>query len=139
MACTVVTVIDGDTMDLICSRRKVRVRLYCIDAPELEQAPWGRASRAYLSAITPRRVVLVPKTTKYGFEDRFGRTVAEVLTPGEAPRNLNLSQVFAGHAAVYSRYCRDDRYHRTEQAARSAKSGIWTKSGLHQSPWRTRH
>ena len=139
MACAVAFVLDGDTMDLFCSGRKVRVRLHCIDAPEMEQAPWGPASRDHLRIIAPRAVILIPKPTRYGYKDRFGRTVGELLIPDESRQNLNISQVFTGNAAVYPRYCRDDRYYWTEEVARSVKAGIWKKAGLQQSPWRTRH
>jgi endonuclease YncB( thermonuclease family) len=138
-ACAVATVLDGDTMDLVCKGRKLRIRLHCIDAPELDQEPWGRRSRDHLRSITPRVVILVPKSTKYGFKDRFGRTVGEILTPDETGQNLNISQVFTGNAAVYPRYCHDDRYYLTEEVARSATSGIWARRGLQQTPWRTRH
>lgn len=138
MACSVAFVLDGDTMDLVCNGRKVRVRLHCIDAPEMEQAPWGPSSRDHLRTIAPRAVILIPKPTRYGYKDRFGRTVGELLIPDESRQNLNISQVFTGNAAVYPKYCRDDRYYWTEEVARSAKAGIWAQSGLQQSPWRTR-
>jgi endonuclease YncB( thermonuclease family) len=105
----------------------------------MAQEPWGGRSREHLRSVTPRRVILIPKSTRYGFKDRFGRTVGEVLAQDESRRNLNIAQVFSGSAAVYPRYCRDDRYFWTEQVARSAKSGIWASRGLHQTPWRTRH
>lgn len=139
VTCKVAVVLDGDTMDLVCKGREVRVRLHCIDAPELGQEPWGRRSRDHLRTITPRMVILVPKSTKYGYKDRFGRTIGEILTSDETRQNLNLSQVFSGSAAVYPRYCHDKRYFWTEEVARSARSGIWARGGLHQTPWRTRH
>lgn len=138
LACAVSYVADGDTMELLCDGAKQRVRLHCIDAPELDQSPWGRASRNHLRSITPRRVILIPKPAKHGYRDRFGRTVGEVLVPGEDPLSLNIAQVRTGNAAVYSRFCDEDRYYRTEEIARSARSGIWARSGAHQTPWRYR-
>lgn len=48
--CTVASVHDGDTLRATCDGERLQVRLYCIDAPELDQAPWGRESYARLEA-----------------------------------------------------------------------------------------
>ncbi len=88
--CAVRSIYDGDTMTVSCAGR-MKVRLYCIDAPEMGQKPWGRQSRDYLREITPPEVRLVA----HG-HDRYGRTVAEVFA---GAKNLNLEQVRAGRAA----------------------------------------
>jgi endonuclease YncB( thermonuclease family) len=108
------------------------VRLYCIDAPELAQAPWGRESRDHLRQIAPRQVTLRIRDT-----DRYGRKVAEVLTmDGE---NLNKRQVRDGQAAVYRQFCPDPAYGRLEADARAQGLGIWEKPGAQQTPWVYRH
>lgn len=43
--CRVLRVSDGDTITVNCSGQQDRVRLYCIDAPEMKQSPWGQRSR----------------------------------------------------------------------------------------------
>jgi endonuclease YncB( thermonuclease family) len=127
--CCVNSISDGDTLRATCAGEQVKIRLHCIDAPELGQRPWGQESRAYLRSITPRVVDLRIHST-----DRYGRKVAEVLDPatGEA---LNRAMVAAGHAAVYRRYCSDPSYTQAERAAERAALGIWSTPGLHQRPW----
>ena len=127
--CAVLSIYDGDNMTVRCDGRKIKVRLYCIDAPEMAQKPWGRQSRDHLRRITTDSVQLVVHT-----RDRYGREVGEVLAnPGSL--NLNQSQVQAGQAAEYDRYCKEPVYRDLESAARRAKVGIWSMPGLQQEPW----
>jgi endonuclease YncB( thermonuclease family) len=139
MVCMVDAVLDGDTMAVVCNGEQVKVRLHCIDAPEIGQGPWGIASRDFLAALTPRTVILVPQPTERGYRDRFGRLVAEVLTPDEGRRNLNMAQIFSGKAAVYPKYCAEERYAWVEAVARKAGAGIWATPGGQQTPWTWRH
>jgi endonuclease YncB( thermonuclease family) len=139
MLCNLSSVVDGDTLALVCNGRPTRVRLHCIDAPEMGQGDWGRASREHLAAMTPRTVMVVPIPTERGYRDRFGRIVGEVLVPDATRRNLGLAQVTDGQAAVYPRYCQDQRYFWVEAVARRARAGIWALPGWQQTPWKWRH
>lgn len=130
-ACRVDSVHDGDTLRATCDGRAVKIRLYCIDAPELEQRPWGPESRTYLRQILPQQIGVRERDT-----DRYGRLVAEVY--GHAGTLVNLALVERGIAAVYPRYCRDARYHEAQERARVEKLGIWEKPGDHQQPWEYR-
>lgn len=131
--CSVLSIYDGDTMTVACAGRKMKVRLYCIDAPEMDQEPWGRESRDHLRAITPPTVRVVVRD-----RDRYGREVAEVIVPDDSEENLNRAQVWAGQAAVYRRYCPDGNYDEAEDAARKLPAGIWREAGEQQNPsvWR---
>lgn len=126
-SCSVVRIYDGDTMTVNCAGKEERVRLYCIDTPEMGQEPWGRQSRDYLRRITPSQVEIATHD-----RDRYGRVIGEVLSGG---RSLNLAMVEAGQAAVYNRYCSDDRYPPAERQAKAARLGVWAEPGLHQRPW----
>ena len=132
--CTVSSVYDGDTLRAECGGEKVKVRLYCIDAPEMGQKPWGRESRDHLRELVPRNSAI---SLKIYDTDKYGRRVAEVLKIDE---NQNALMVKDGHAAVYRTYCtRANReYYRGEEQARQGKLGIWEKSGLQQRPWEWR-
>jgi endonuclease YncB( thermonuclease family) len=130
----VLSIYDGDTMTVACAGQKKKVRLYCIDAPEMGQEPWGRESRDHLRAITPPTVRLVVRD-----RDRYGREVAEVIVPDDSEENLNRAQVWAGQAAVYRRYCSEDSYIEAEYSARQMPAGVWQKPGSHQTPWIWRH
>jgi len=128
--CQVNSVYDGDTMRVTCDTEKHKVRLYCIDTPEMQQKPWGLESRDALRAITPKRVNLLKHDI-----DRYGRIVAEVFA---GDMNLNLQMVKQGQAAVYARYCKDDVYFEAEKLARQQALGIWSREGLQQTPWQWR-
>jgi endonuclease YncB( thermonuclease family) len=132
-ACVVSSVHDGDTLRLTCDGEHVKVRLYCIDAPELSQKPWGQESRDHLRAITPKQVILIPRD-----KDRYGRTVGELLTADGTRASINLRMVADGLAAVYPKYCNERRFYRAEQRAREDRAGVWAKAGPQQEPWRTR-
>ena len=134
LSCTLLRVLDGDSLELRCNDQTLEVRLHCIDAPEWGQTPWGKRSLRHLEAITPRRVELEGLET-----DRFGRTVGEVYGTGPGRPLLNLEQVASGQAAVYRHYCEDPRFDRAEQAARKAGLGIWSRLGEQQTPWEFRH
>ncbi len=128
--CTVNSVYDGDTMRVTCNGKRMKVRLYCIDTPEIRQRPWGKESRDYLRSITTEQVVVIA----HG-RDRYGRTIGEVFTDDEKRKNLNLEMVRSGHAAVYPKYCNDRQYYQAEGEAKKIAAGVWEKPGLHQSPW----
>lgn len=128
--CEVNSVYDGDTMRVTCNGKKTKIRLYCIDTPEMEQRPWGTESRDFLRALTPANVTLKAYDT-----DRYGRLVAEVFV---GSRNLNLAMVEHGQASVYSRYCKKQAYFDKQQQAQKNNIGIWSKPGLQQEPWNWR-
>jgi len=149
--CRLVEIYDGDTVTLKCgSREEERVRLQCIDAPEMGQGEWGTRARDRLAELLGgnfatvrrgRKEVLVP-SRRISVElerfdiDRYGRTVAG-LTRNRT--DINLEMVERGAAAVYRKYCKDDRYYAAERVARSARLGIWRRPGLQQTPWEWRH
>lgn len=125
--CAVLSVHDGDTMTVYCDERKVKVRLYCIDAPELSQDPWGRYSRDYLQKIAGGEVNLLLMKL-----DKYGRYVGKVISGNS---DLNMAQIQNGNAAVYRRYCNDADYLSAENKARELGIGIWSSMGAHQQPW----
>lgn len=125
--CKVNSVHDGDTLRVTCDGQKVKVRLYCIDTPELSQRPWGIESRDHLRSLIEGEVVLV----EHG-KDRYGRILAEVYSKD---KNLNLLLVESGMAAVYTKYCKLDDYYRSQDVAHNQQLGIWSKPGLQQTPW----
>jgi len=128
-ACRVQSIHDGDTMRLDCSGQSIKVRLYCIDAAELEQQPWGRSAHKFLRKIAPRRVQLESID-----KDDYGRVVGEVR-PSESEPSLNWRLVREGYAVVYTQYCNDPSYYRAEREARTAGLGVWREDGLQQTPW----
>lgn len=131
---TVVAVGDGDSLRVRREgedSRPIRVRLACIDAPELQQRPWGAASRAALQTRLPpgRSVLVLPHD-----RDRYGRTVAEVISE----LNINLVMVEDGQAFVYRRHlgpCDGREYLQAEFRASRHRYGVWQVPGGITRPW----
>ncbi len=130
--CKVVRVYDGDTVTLECpdQTEKIRIRMYCIDTPEIKQEPWGKQSRDHLRSLIPLNTAV--KYEKID-QDRYGRIVAELFTLDG--NNLNQQQVASGMAAVYTTYCKKPEYLPIQAQAQRSKLGIWSEEGLQQTPW----
>ena len=132
----VLSIGDGDTISVRQgSGDSIRVRLACIDAPEMAQRPAGPAARAALQQLLP---VGSPVTLAVQTTDRYGRTVAEVV--GEI--NLNLVMVEDGQAFAYRHYlhqCDAQAYLEAEYRASRHRYGIWQPPGGIERPWLFRH
>ena len=93
---------DGDTCTATTGEK---VRLACIDTPELvgkraEPVP-ARAARDHLRALVVGKEVRIRRIT----EDRYGRTVAELLL---GTINVQQEMVATGHAEIlwpYAHQC----------------------------------
>lgn len=111
----------------------LKVRLACIDAPELKQPP-GEKSRDYFSWLLNRggNKVKVQAITV----DRYGRTVAQLWN------NYGLIQsqmAIAGMAYGYDQYKKDcpdwPAIQSTQAQAQEAKLGVWRLPNGGQRPW----
>lgn len=120
----VIGVTDGDTITVLDNaKRQHAVRLAGIDSPERKQA-FGQRSRQSLSDMLFQKAVTID-THK---NDKYGREIGKVLLDG---RDLNLEQLRRGMAWHYKAYDREqspadrEMYAATEDAARSARIGLW--------------
>ena len=133
---TVLRVADGDSLKVRIHGQFRTVRLACIDAPELDQPPWGTVSRAWLQARLPpgTPVRLVPKAT-----DRYGRLVAEVITAAGVPEvSINRMLVENGQAFVDPRHvnqCDATRLREAQERASGQRTGVWQEPGGIERPW----
>jgi micrococcal nuclease len=131
----VLSVGDGDTITVQTSSSKVTVRLGCIDAAEIAQSPYGKASTDQLKTFLP---VGKPVRIRAIETDRYSRTVGEVFV-GE--QLVNLDMVKLGQAVVYRQYlggCKssEKQYLQAEAAAKSRKIGWWNQpSNCMVMPW----
>ena len=94
----IATCYDGDTCTTTTGER---VRLACIDTPELvgmraEPVP-ARAARDHLRNLVVGKKVGIRRITK----DRYGRTVVELFL---GTTNVQQEMVVSGHAEIYWRY-----------------------------------
>ena len=131
---TVLSIGDGDTIRVQQGQQRLTIRLACIDAPEMAQAPDGANARRYLQTRLRlgSSVTLRPQAV-----DRYGRTVAEVI--GEV--NLNLAMVEDGMAFAYRQYlgqCNARDYLDAEFRASRSRYGVWRTPGGITRPWEFR-
>lgn len=115
----VVSVKDGDTIEVLYDGKAVRIRLAHIDCPEKGQ-PFGNNAKQFASDQCFAMVVRVEQTDD---PDRYGRLIAEVF---QDDRCLNKELVKAGLAWHFLKYSSDAEYARLEREARSGQTGLWS-------------
>lgn len=130
-----VAVVDGDTLRVDGKR----VRLWGIDAPELEQACHDKTGAAYLCGVMAREALTAMiagvqiSCTQFD-RDRYGRAVdvctAEPVTLHDF--DIGDAMVRAGWALDWARYS-NRAYLEAEIEARQAGRGIW--AGSFELPW----
>jgi endonuclease YncB( thermonuclease family) len=134
-AATVLSVGDGDSLRLRRGDTQLKVRLACIDAPELRQRPEGEWARQALQALLPVGSGVAVRRLA---TDRYGREVVELSHRG---RNVNQALVARGAAFVYWAYirgCDRQTYGRLETQARLQRLGVWASPGGLLRPWELR-
>ena len=126
----VVKVIDGDTLEVRHQGRKLRVRLFGIDAPEWQQEFSHQAKEFTRQRVEGQRVELRSKDW-----DKYGRLVAVVHVSGNS---LNEELLREGLAWVHIYYCKEPicrKWRQLEKEARMARRGLW-KNDNPVSPWK---
>lgn len=129
----VVGVIDGDTIVVLTpDRRRVKVRLAEIDAPEHDQ-PWGQRSKQALSDLVFAKSIRVQVVTT----DRYGRTVGRLHIGG---KDINAQMVRQGAAWAYRQYLTDPSMLTFERDAKLQHVGLWSLPASQTvPPWEWRH
>jgi endonuclease YncB( thermonuclease family) len=122
------SIVDGDTMILGSYSNPFRVRLACVDAPELGQGRAGVAARQALARLVPIGgwVSLLRRSKAID-----GTEIAEVLPMG-ANERANVAMLRSGLAFTDRQTggnCNDAVWRETEETAKVAKRGVWG-SGL---------
>ncbi|MGE5664567.1 MAG: thermonuclease family protein [Deltaproteobacteria bacterium] len=135
----VVRVADGDTVTIAArGGRKVNVRLYGIDAPEVRhrETPgqaYGRQARQALKALTIGRNVRVEVVDV----DTHGRSVGIVFA---GDLDVNLAMVRSGWAWAYRRHLSApyaSEFIDAERTARARRLGLWQDANP-MPPWEFR-
>jgi micrococcal nuclease len=126
-----VSVADGDTISVLHDGAAVKIRLNAVDCPERSQA-YGSAAKRFTSDLVFGQTVTVRPIDR----DRYGRTVAHVLT-GDG-RDLGEALVSAGLAWWYQQYAPNDGHLKAlENEARRAGRGLWADRSP-VAPWEFR-
>jgi endonuclease YncB( thermonuclease family) len=125
----VVYVLDGDSIVVDSDdRKRIKVRLIGIDAPEKEQWFASQSRQNLIRVLENKAVKISGKGT-----DQYGRLLAEVYADNE---NVNVLQVKTGNAWCYKR-CRTKNYNLAEISARKNGVGLWRKQNP-EPPWKYR-
>lgn len=128
-------IFDGDSFLVRPAKgRDVDVRLQDIDAPEKDQ-PYGATARSALVKIIADRSVFVDVVDT----DHYGRKVVRVF---REPDRLDIikAMVRDGHVWVYRRTVHDQSLIELEEAARSARRGLWSLPETDRiPPWQYRY
>ena len=128
---TVVSVVDGDTVDvLLVDGRSERVRILGIDTPEHGECGNSEATQALTALLSDQEVQLVDDPFSDD-KDRFGRILAYVEVEGT---DAGLSQIEAGMAAAWwpssaNPPVRGVSYLAAERSARHGLIGSWGSCG----------
>ena len=116
---SVVSVLDGDTIEVLNEHHADRIRLSGIDCPENGQA-YGKKAKQAASALAFGKEVTVQTRGL----DRYKRILGNVILPDGM--NLNHELVKQGWCWWYRKYALGDtKLERLEVEARDAKKGLW--------------
>lgn len=115
----VVSVLDGDTIEVLRNQHPERIRLHGIDCPERGQ-PYGHKAKQVMSALVFGQDVTLQTHGK----DRYKRILADVfLSDGT---HVNHELVKEGWCWWYRKYAPKDIELKTlEEQARQSKKGLW--------------
>lgn len=119
-------IVDGDGLAF---DGDIRVRLYGLDAPEMDH-PEGAISKAYLRKLVGGRPVKVVIKGRC----KYGRHIGQVFDADG--RDLNAAMVADGYARAYGSFSK--AYVGLERQAKRRGAGLWGQGGLQLHPelWR---
>ena len=125
---TVHRVVDGDTLWLKNRGKLLKIRLYGVDSPELDQ-DYGKKAKKFVSSLTKRK----PVTVYVKYTDQYGRLIGiVVLDDGTV---LNQRMLLNGTAWWYRSYAKNELSFKILEAyARKKHLGLWAKDNP-TAPW----
>jgi len=126
----VIKVHDGDTITVFYQLQPVKIRLWGIDAPELDQDDGWKSALALRKLLWGKKVLIEPRD-----KDRYGRLVAIIYVHDTL--NVNKWLVKEGWAWVYRKYNDEEGWLELEQFAKERGLGLWTEEP-NQPPWEWR-
>ena len=126
---------DGDTVEANIQGTVERIRLIGIDAPELEQRPWGKRSKKFLQDLVAASGWQLGIEYDVEKRDKHDRILAYLWA--RDGKMINEEIVRNGYAVLFTfppnvKYA--DRLIAAQIIARENKIGIWGKDGLKQLP-----
>ena len=127
---------DGDTIGAVVDGRFEKIRLLGIDAPEMDQRPWGKKSRECLRALISAAGSKVFLEYDIDRRDKYGRILAYAWT--QDGKMLNEEMMEKGCAVLFTfppnvKYAA--RLRAAQKKAQEDKAGLWGERGLQESPY----
>ena len=124
-------VTDGDSINVAREGKSVRVRLFGIDCPEMDQK-YGKEAKEVARELAFGKVVSIESKGK----DRYGRTIGRVKLP--SGKSLSRELIRAGACWWYKRYAKSEvEFKDLEEEARREKLGLWADPKP-EPPWKWR-
>jgi micrococcal nuclease len=118
----VVSVTDGDTINVMHNGSRERVILFAVDCPELGQN-YGQEARKFTDDCCYKKMVTIEDR---GQDDK-GRTIGVVLLPDG--RNLNQELLKSGLAWWSDKYApKATDLQKMHQQAKTAHLGLWSEA-----------
>lgn len=94
-------VVDGDTFHI---NYDFKVRLYCIDAPEINTTEGQKAKQKLKELLKNGNIKYQIIST-----DRYGRKICKVFADG---KDVSYELFLSGHAKVYKKYCKEPKFYK---------------------------
>lgn len=131
----VIKVHDGDTITLMINGKMRKSRLIGIDAPEMNQRPWGRRSKEHLIDLLNHADWIVMMETDVVETDKYSRSLVYLWTKNS--EFINEQMIRDGYAVLFtikpnSLYA--DLFKKAQLHAREGGKGIWGPNGLKEKP-----
>jgi endonuclease YncB( thermonuclease family) len=129
----IVFVSDGDTIDVLRDGHQEQIKLYGIDAPEMDQ-DYGQTARDLTAALVAGRNIEIEQKDV----DRHGRVIGLVKVDGQA---LNELIVQNGFAWVDRQDCKEkfcSGWIKAEESSHSQRKGMWAAPNI-VPPWEWRN
>lgn len=123
----VISVVDGDTVDLLVAGQEQRIRLILVDTPEVFGGTdcYGPEASARTKALLPPGTV-VELVRDVSETDRFGRLLRYIYLPdGRMLNEVLVAEGFATLATYPPDIAEVDRIRAAQTAARDAGRGLW--------------
>lgn len=135
---TIRRVISGNSLEVLISGQNTpqaqTVRLRGVDAPRLQQEPWGEAAKAYLESVLPPQTPVLLEIDETQ-RDRYNRLWAYVWHEGELIDEKILKQGWALARTISPASPYQTRLNRAQDYARILGYGIWNpQQPLRQTP-----
>jgi micrococcal nuclease len=127
---------DGDTVGAVVNGRLEKIRLLGIDAPEMEQSPWGSKARDCMEALLKASGPVLSLEYDLVRRDKFGRMLAYMWT--HDGKMLNEEALRKGCAVLFTvppnvKYA--GRLSAAQKKAQQMKAGLWGVNGLRERPY----